>query len=78
MTRQHKRLTEPCKLFKLQGEKTPDFCGRQFEPKVDWQKFCSNDSKCHDEYWRLIYREKKVVNQRLERLEKTTGISAKK
>lgn len=75
MPNQDEPIKEPCKLFKLLGDVVPDFCERQFTPKVEWQKFCNNEQKCHDEYWRIIYHEKKMVNRRLERLEKETGIS---
>lgn len=71
-------IKEPCKLFKLLGKDTPDFCEREFIPKVEWQKFCNNEQKCHNEYWRIIYHEKKMLNKRLERLEEKAGISKEK
>lgn len=75
MSNQDEPIKEPCKLFKLLGGDTPDFCERYFVPNRDWQKFCSNDQKCHDEYWRIIYNEKKIMNRRLEKLEQKAGIS---
>ena len=69
MTNQDEPVKEPCKLFKLLQDDVPDFCGKHFIPKVEWQKFCNNEQKCHDEYWRLVYRDKKSVNKRLEKLE---------
>ncbi len=74
MNQKDQTAKEPCKLFKLLGESVPDFCDRHFIPKVEWQKFCTNKNKCHDRYWKIIYQEKSMVNQRLERLEKKTGI----
>lgn len=65
---------ERCKLFKLLGNDTPDFCNHHFTPKVEWQKFCSNKNKCHDEYWRIIYQEKAMMNKRLEKLEERLAI----
>jgi len=44
------------------------FCKKEFSPKVEWQKFCS--IKCHNAYWRQVYREKSAFNKRLEILEK--------
>ena len=75
MSKEDQHITETCKLFKLLGEGIPDFCGRFFIPKVEWQKFCSNKNKCHDRYWKIIYQEKAMVNKRLERLEKEAGIN---
>ena len=74
MTKPDNPIKEPCKLFKLVGNDVPDFCERHFTPKVDWQKFCNNKKKCHNEYWRITYQEKKITNKRLERLEKQLGI----
>lgn len=65
---------QSCKLFKLLGNDVPDFCNKYFIPKVEWQKFCSNNGKCHDEYWRIIYQERKIMNKRLEKLEEQIGI----
>jgi len=48
------------------------FCRKEFSPKVEWQKFCS--TKCHNAYWREVYREKAALNKRLERIEKKLGI----
>ena len=75
MSDKEQSIKEPCKLFKLLGEDIPVYCGRYFIPKVEWQKFCSNKNKCHDRYWKVIYQEKAVVNERLERLEKEAGIN---
>lgn len=74
MSEKDQSIKEPCKLFKLLGDDVPDFCDRNFTPKVEWQKFCSNKNKCHDQYWKIIYQEKAMVNTRLERLEKEAGI----
>jgi len=74
MTKHDEPIKETCKLFKLLSEDVPDFCGKHFVPKVEWQKFCNNKKKCHDEYWRIIYQEKRITNKRLERLEKEAGI----
>lgn len=74
MTKQDEPIKEPCKLFKLLGEDVPDFCNKHFIPRVEWQKFCNNKQKCHNEYWRIIYQEKKIMNIRLEKLEKELGI----
>ena len=73
MTNQDEPIKKPCKLFKLLGDDVPDFCEKHFIPKVEWQKFCSNENKCHDEYWRLIYQEKEMINKRLEKLEEKVG-----
>ena len=75
MSPKDESIKKQCNLFKMLGNATPGFCEKQFIPKVEWQKFCSNENKCHDEYWRIIYHEKKMVNKRLDRLEKETGIS---
>ncbi len=82
MTNHDEPIKEPCKLFKLLGDSVPDFCNKHFIPRVYWQHFCSNENKCHDEYWRIIYHEKTIVtkkledaNERLERLEEKAGIS---
>jgi len=75
MSNQDESIKEACKLFKLLGNDVPDFCERHFIPKVEWQKFCNNKNKCHDEYWRIVYREKKNIHKRLEKLEKQAGIS---
>ena len=82
MPTKDKPIKKRCKLFKLLGDDVPDFCEKHFIPKVEWHKFCSNENKCHDEYWRIIYQEKKIVNKRLEdadkrleKLEKEAGLS---
>ncbi len=74
MNKQDEPIKEPCKLFKLLGDDVPDFCGKYFIPRVEWQKFCNNKNKCHDEYWRIIYQEKRITNKRLEKLEEELGI----
>jgi len=59
----------------LVGEKESKLCKfykKEFSPKVEWQKFCS--IKCHNAYWRQVYREKSALNKRLERVEKKLGI----
>lgn len=76
MSKSNQSITEPCKLFKLLGENAPDFCNRFFSPRVEWQKFCSNKNKCHDRYWKIVYQEKALVDKRLDRLEKKTGIKS--
>ncbi len=74
MSKRDQPTMEPCKLFKLLGKDVPDFCEKHFTPKVEWQKFCSNENKCHDRYWKIIFQEKAMVNKRLEKLEEKTGI----
>ena len=74
MNKHDESIKEPCKLFKLLGKDTPDFCGKHFIPRVEWQKFCNNKNKCHDEYWRIIYQEKRITNKRLEKLEQQLEI----
>ena len=76
MSERDQPIKEPCKLFKLLGKDIPNFCEGYFIPKVEWQKFCSNKNKCHDRYWKIIYQEKAMVNERLERLERETGIKS--
>lgn len=75
MSERDESIKKRCKLFKLLSDGVPDFCNRRFNPKVEWQKFCSNKNKCHDEYWKRIYREKAMIDKRLERLEKKAGIN---
>jgi len=82
MSNRNESTKRPCKLFKLLGSEVPDFCEKHFIPIRGWQNFCKNGQKCHNEYWRIIYNEKKVVNarledadKRLERLEKVAGFS---
>ena len=77
MMKEHEKPPkQPCKLFKWLGNKTPSFCKKHFVPKVEWQKFCSNDDKCHNYYWKMVYREKTAMNKRLEKLErKVNGIT---
>jgi len=70
MNKLNESTKEACKLFKLLGEDVPDFCDKHFIPKVEWQKFCNNEQKCHDEYWRIVYQEKRITNKRLEKIEK--------
>ena len=74
MNKDDEPIKESCKLFKLLGKDIPNFCEGYFIPRVEWQKFCNNKNKCHDEYWRIIYQEKRITNKRLERLEKEAGI----
>jgi len=59
-------------LPEIKELKTCKFCKKEFSPKVEWQKFCS--LKCHNAYWRGVYRERSAFNKRLEKVEKKLGI----
>ena len=43
-------------------------CKKGFNPKREWQKFCS--SICQKLYWREIFHEQSALNKRIEKLEK--------
>lgn len=58
--------------MELLEERTCKVCKKNYAPKVEWQKYCSDE--CHDAYWKGVYREKAVLNKRLEKVEKELGI----
>lgn len=47
------------------------FCGELFEPKREWQKFCSKDHQ--QAYWKKIYDERYKLSKRVEKLEEKMG-----
>jgi len=48
-------------------ERTCKRCGKYFDPKVEWQKFC--EPECQKLYWRELFQDKATVNKRIEKLE---------
>jgi len=66
------REKKETKLMELLEDRHCNRCREIYTPKVDWQKYCTD--KCHDEYWKEVYREKSATNKRLTRLEKELGI----
>ena len=53
-------------------ERTCKRCKKGFNPKRDWQKFCSPE--CQKLYWREIFHESSALNKRVENLEEKLGI----
>jgi len=49
------------------------YCGKIFEPKVFWQRFCC--PKHRIKYWQEVQQEKYETNRRLEEIEKKLGIN---
>jgi hypothetical protein len=47
-------------------------CKVMFTPKVEWQKF--HNTKCHDEYWKGVHREKAATSKRLDKIEEQLNI----
>jgi len=47
-------------------------CKKGYNPKRDWQKFCSPE--CQKLYWKELFREQAALNKRVEALEKQVGI----
>ena len=53
-------------------ERTCKLCGKNFDPKRDWQKFCSK--KCQKEYWRQVFQDRTIMNKRIEKIEEKLEI----
>jgi len=56
----------------MRYERTCKRCKKGFNPKRDWQKFCTRE--CQKLYWREIFHEQSVLNKRVEKLEEELGI----
>lgn len=50
------------------------FCGKEFEPNRDWQKFCSRSHQ--REYWKGIREDRISLADRLKRLEEKLGMQS--